>query len=519
LSHRSATPSETVHRKVHYIDKLDANDSYGTRVGGASNRCRSANSCPPKRGVPHIASTLLVAVANAMAFAGCVGTPETKPDIALIVIDTLRADRLGAYGYGKPTSPTIDRLAANALVYENATATAPFTMPSVAAMMTGLYGDRVGVHNHSPKDRLIEPAQTLAEIASHAGYRTAAVVSNPWLARRGSGFEQGFDEYATRRTLDVGNTRPSASTIVDRALAMLDRSDQRPVLIWTHFIDTHMPYTPPPELAQAFGNATGTSRIIEDFNAEQADRQAIYFESDYADSDLDATRQLYDAAIRYVDNEIARLLDGWSSRRARARITVIVSDHGESLGDHGLFFAHDFTLFEELVRVPLIIAGTGDRPARIRTAVSLVDLLATLCNEMHATCPADLDGRPLPRSDHTSTPRAVFAAGPPKRARYGRDPWTKKRGLEGRWTMTKRGGTKIIDIPRLGGSRHLGFDLEDDPGELNDVYQSHKHTELQILLGNWRVEMLAAARIEHATETPTLAPDTREALRRLGYLD
>lgn len=491
-----------------------------------------------------MATALLFAIAFAAAFAGCSKAPAARPDVALIVIDTLRADRLGAYGYARPTSPTIDRLAAEGLVYEHASATAPFTMPSVAALMTGRFADRVGVHSHSAKDRLTTESKTIAELAGDVGYFTAAVVSNPWLARRESGFEQGFDHYLTRHDEPRSKQRLGARAIVDRALALLDdAADDRPAFVWTHFLDPHMPYAPPPEIAARFGNDAATSRVIADFNAADADRQSIYFQPAqpvYDDSELDATKRLYDASIRHVDDEIARLLDGWTKRRGRPRITIVVSDHGESLGDHGLFFAHDFTLFEELLHVPLIIHGTESEAARIEDNVSLVDLFPTLCTLMQAPCPEGLDGFPLPvanmenmessgsmgsmgssgsATNHERNARTVYAAGPPKRARYDRDPFIKMPGLAGRWSMAKQGNSKLIHIPEPGGATRLLFDLKQSPGEVNTVHETANSAKLMRMLDDWRERMSAASLGLPAAGNVGLDPATREELRQLGYLD
>jgi len=480
---------------------------------------------PPVWGALLLAGAFLTAAASAVTFSGCRGGDRTRPrpDVALIVIDTLRADYLGAYGHGAPTSPTIDGLAASALVYENAVATAPFTMPSMAALMTGRYGDRVGVHNHSAKDRLHETAATLAEAAAAAGYRTGAVVSNPWLARKDSGFEQGFDSFRTRRDIEPFAGRLTADVVVDTALELLDDADDRPVLMWVHFIDSHMPYTPPASLAKLFGNPSASSRVIEDFRKPGADRQAIYFSPDYEDRELQDTRRLYAAAVRWVDSAIGRLLAGWDRRRARPRITVILSDHGESLGDHGLYFAHDFTLFEELVHVPLIIHGTSNPPARLKTQVSVLDVMPTLCRILGLTCPRELDGAALPMTDAAGESRTIFAAGPPRRARYDRDPFTELPGLEGRATMARRGDAKLIHLPGNGADRWLAFDLSRDPQEVNGVHSPSQYADLQRELLDWRRTMLAQAARGSAKPDGTgpgrLEAETREALRELGYLD
>jgi arylsulfatase len=251
---------------------------------------------------------------------GCLQAPAASaPDILLIVLDTVRADHVGTYGYPRPTSPNLDAVAAAGLVYESAFATAPLTMPSMAALLTGRYGDRVGVSNHSRRDRLSGDATTLAEAARAADYRTVAVVSNPWLGRSRSGFEQGFERYVTRPLGDHDDrARSDAREVVDAALAELGPDTGRPLLLWAHFIDAHMPYQPPIRHARAMGNARGTSDVVAEFGKADADLQSLFYEREYTARQVVETVQLYDAAIRYVDEQIAKSSRPFNSMTRRS---------------------------------------------------------------------------------------------------------------------------------------------------------------------------------------------------------
>jgi len=464
---------------------------------------------------------MALAAVLAAALAACSGKPAAPPDVVLIVMDTVRADHLGVYGYERPTTPGLDRAARNALIYDAAVATAPMTMPSVAALLTGRYGDRVGVSSHSRRDRLVESTVTLAEAAHQAGYRTIAAVANPWLARADAGFAQGFDRYLTRGSITTKyGGRLRADAVTDAALEAVAEDATRPLLLWVHYIDAHMPYSPPPTFATAMGNDSATSEIVNEFKRPGADLQAIYFENRYAPEQVAATVQLYDGAIRFIDDQIARLRAGLA-RRGRPTLIVVTADHGESLGDHALYFAHDFTLYEELIRVPLLIELPGATPRRVPEPVSLIDVFPTVCALTPIVCPGDIDGTALaPAVVRRDDPeqRVVYAAGPPKRQRYARDPFIRLPGFAGRWTMARSGFDKMIRVPTPDGESLRAFDLASDTGERDDVLDADRHAALHAALDRWRDEMDTARAVARPPAQP-IDDETREGLRELGYVD
>ncbi len=457
----------------------------------------------------------LLAAASLVA-GGCSRRPreERPPDVLIVVADTLRADRLGTYGYQEQTSPRLDRFARSAVVFENAISPAPLTMPAMAALMTGLYPDRTGVINHTPGDRLSKAVRTLAEIARDAGYATAAVVSNPWLAKKPMGFARGFERYVNRVT--PRGRRPTAAEVTRAAVRLLRRRDGRPLLLWAHYIDTHMPYRPPPRLARRFGHRVVTTPIIEEFRRRGSDRQRIYFDPPFAKADIEATAGLYDAAVRYVDSRAGRLLKAWRRRVDPARsIVIVTADHGESLGEHDLYFAHDFTLYEELLHVPLIVRMPGAAPGRSSKLVSLIDIVPTLCQAMGVECPPALDGRPLLPAASGDDSRVVFAASVPMRQRYARCPWLTVPGPAGRWTMARSSVAKLIRIPEPLDTRWLLFDLTRDPLETSPL--DEPRPDLEQALERWRRSL---PKLHGRASAPvTLGAQTRKALDALGYIN
>jgi arylsulfatase A-like enzyme len=296
-----------------------------------------------------IPAAALVAGVGTLVLALCGGalapflrTPPAEPSLLLLSVDTLRADRLGCYGYPVAHTPNIDALAASGTLYETVIASAPVTLPSMATMMTGLDPPAHGAR-YNGFYRVRRALVTLAELLADRGHRTGAVVGN-FALDSSFGIAQGFGSFddtmtqhmappEERSLIDPGATwwrrfrathpaqRP-ASEITDAGLAWLGRHGDEPFFLWLHYMDPHAPYRPPPEY-----------RI--------------------------PGRHSYDGEVAYVDAEIGRLLAGYRARFPDSRtLVVLVADHGESLGEHGLQ-GHPFGLYEQMVRIPLILHLPG----------------------------------------------------------------------------------------------------------------------------------------------------------------
>jgi len=423
-----------------------------------------------------------------------------------VVLDTVRADRFGVDtpSEARPVTPTLDRFARTAVVYRDARSPAPMTMPAMAALMTGRYGHTVGVIGHSRSDRLEANVETLAAVARRAGYRTAAVVTNPWLAVPSSGFVRGFDTFVSGRTLGRGRTRLRADDVVGEAEKILANDDGRPIFLWVHFMDAHMPYT----------DGVVRTRVTEDFSQSTAARSRIFFETPYSAVDIAATRAAYNLAVTQIDTALGPLLD----RLPRNAIVVVLADHGESLGEHGLHFAHDFTLYDELLRVPLMLRAPGIVPGEDSTAVSLIDVMPTICALANLDCEKSLDGLRLPHTGGAEDAarfeqRTLYAASSPARARY-RCPWLTVPGPEGRLTMALRGGRKLIRRPTAGGAIYEAYDLGQDPPETVNRFDSSSDHELAAALDAGLLASLRPASVPRG-----LPKSLARELRELGYLD
>jgi len=354
--------------------------------------------------------------------------PSPQPRrLLLVFVDTLRADHLGLYGYPRDTSPTLDRLARRAAVFEAVRAPAPWTLPSARAALSGRHPEHW------------REAPNLPERLAQAGFATLGVVSNAFL---GPAFDmqRGWSEYEAR------NKQP-AEAVVDRALGLLRARADRDVLLLVHFMDPHLPYREPASYRHRWA-ARGAG-------GDEAYRRADLLALDPAAAGFARRRQdvidRYDQNIRYLDDQLARLLEAVGP----GATVVVFSDHGEEFWEHG-GVEHGHGFFEELLRVPLLVRDARLPPGRHRVPVSLLDVAPTLL-ELVGLEPAGLDGRSLvalARGDASA--RQALAQRPEAFGRplYGGDGWGVRLGSR-KWSS--RGGRQLL------------FDLEQDPGETRDL--------------------------------------------------
>lgn len=333
----------------------------------------------------------------------------TRPDLILISIDTLRPDHLGAYGYERDTSPSLDSLAARAAIFENAFAQSSWTLPSHMSLVTSTYPL---VHQVETERRSLPAAiPTLAESLQANGYETTGFVSWIYLAAK-FGFDRGFDRYdelIPPEELQDASSKHSvrAAGIVDSVLSWAaERSAARtashetarsdPFFLFVHFFDPHMDYDPPLDDARRFDPAIRTtdSGSYETLKGYIAGLQANVppIPGDVIDRAMD----LYDAEIRYTDREVGRLLAELRRLGLLDRaILVVTSDHGEEFGEHGSMEGHQWTLYDEVLRVPLLISSPWTEAVRISEIVESIDIAPTLLRFAGVTAPPTYQGRPL----------------------------------------------------------------------------------------------------------------------------
>ncbi len=393
-------------------------------------------------------------------------------NVLLITLDTTRADHIGCYGYQPALTPTLDKLAAQGVLFEHAYTVAPLTLPSHASMMTGLYPAEHGLRSNG-RGSLSPSIPTLATTLVAAGYDTAGFVA-AFVLNAKFGLQRGFSVYGDdlprgNPTHDAIEQQRDAKLVVDSALAWLKTPRRRPFFCWVHLFDPHKPY-------QAR-------------SAEFGDR----FE-----------KLPYDGEIAYVDQQVARLIAYLDANHLRENtLIVVVGDHGEGLGDHEER-GHGSTLYNSALRVPWIWSGRGiSAPgSRVAQPVSLVDLAPTLLESLEVRVPANISGRSL-RSALVGQPiesRPCFAATDDPLLEHGCAPL---RGIiAGKWKYVRSPEVEL-------------YHLSNDPQELKNLATTHQER-----IGPLEELLMAheGSLTERGTAKVQLTAQERKGLASLGYL-
>jgi arylsulfatase A-like enzyme len=301
-------------------------------------------------------------VFSALALTSC--RRSEPPNVLIILGDTVRQDAVGAYGAGPGATPAIDALAALGARFTQARAQSSWTLPSVAALFTSRWCHEVTDWADLPQ-RLPDEATTMAELFRAKGYRTAGFSANV-LVNRDDGFAQGFDTFwAPPAEVSMWT---DALTTADRAVAWLRQAQHRPFFAYVHFVDPHSPYCPPDRRPK-----DPNAPVPGDVNLSFYGRRPLP-----GAATLAQWRQLYAEEVALVDRGLARVLEALTPEVRRRTYVVFVADHGEEFMEHG-FLGHGWSLYDDLLKVPLIVAGPGIPAGRVvAEPVGLIDLLPTL---------------------------------------------------------------------------------------------------------------------------------------------
>jgi arylsulfatase A-like enzyme len=409
--------------------------------------------------------------------------------VVLISIDTLRRDHVGAYGYPKPTTPRLDALARGGLVCDDAVSVSSWTLPAHLSMLTstdpGVHGGidmNVGYNRKPP---------TLATMMRAAGFTTRAVTSHLYVSGV-YGLDVGFDhlEY---------NQYHRAPEVAGRAIDLLDRFGDRPFFVFLHFYDPHWHYDPHETTTKLFeaeyrGTLSGKWGDFKDLDPAKV-----------APADMAHMLALYDGEIRFTDDEVGRVLDHLRARGLdRSTLVVVTSDHGEEFGEHGSW-EHQKTLYEEVLRIPLIVNGPGVASRREMAPVSLLDVAPTVLAWAGVSPQWQPQGHDL------------LAALPPREAPYGET----DRTIDGTRKLFVRDGAGrgkvIVSLEREGAHvvRDEWYDLATDPAERQSRPPASEIAEKRRreAIARWR----AGRDGGRGAPKVTLTEEQRERLRANGY--
>lgn len=464
-------------------------------------------------------------LAAALAAPGCGEAPNPTPNLVLIVIDTLRADHLGAYGYPRETSRNFDRLAARGTLFLDARAPSSWTRPSVASLFTSRLPSE---HRANTFARSLAPdVPTLAGMLRQAGYRTLGVSGNFVHVNEGFGLARGFDVWHTVADELRGGTdetlwqpdpttaggrnvklgAPSAKRLNNVVKGVLDDLEEEPFFLYVHYMDPHSPYDPPNRYRRP---------LVTDPAAHEKGRQVT---SEYL-VELARTRaevdpgerqrliDLYDAEIAQVDAALGDLLAELERRGLSTRTVVTVaSDHGEEFGDHDRWF-HGVTLYRESLAVPLLIADPRRHPTGVRRdePVDLLDISTTLLAMAGVPPAPGMRGRDLLAAGALPPRDRVAELQPEERSEFSPAPRVQRLALE-------RDGWKLI---RDHEGHAVVYDTANDPGEQAPLEASDPRVPAGLVADAEALEA-RLGRLDRGEEA-VLDEQTLEGLRALGYV-
>jgi arylsulfatase A-like enzyme len=452
---------------------------------------------------------LLFALTGGAACSGDVPAP-TRPNLLLVTVDTLRADRLACYGGEAGVGASICSLAERGTRFEWALSAAPYTAPSVASILTSRYPSDHRV-TQSALSFLGTDFVTVAEVLQDAGYTTAAFVSNPVIDRTRN-LGQGFSVWDQRMTRQERNRRGfaerEARATTDAALAWARVGAKEPWFLWVHFQDPHGPYEPP-EGPERRGDVGPTLPVLGDHSGY---RGIPAYQALPGVEGTGSYERAYRDEIEYLDPHLQRLVDGLDAL-GRPLHVLLTSDHGEAFGEDEFWFAHGHSVGLDQIRVPLLWRpATPGSPRVVEAPVTLLDVAPTLVRLAGLDPPAEFAGRPLPLEGEAPGERTIFAEHEQRiaivvgRAYYARDQRPVGEGERDRTS----GGLRVVLPAR---TAHLG--TGDAAGRYDTIGDDSPALDLDPLVE----AHLAGRRGEASVHQEPVSDETRERLRALGYLD
>jgi len=455
----------------------------------------------------------------------CSTQREEKPNIILIVVDSLRADHLGCYGYSRDTSPNIDRLAREGTFFETAIAPTSWTLPSMTSILTSLEISTHGVGTH--KTRLGDSARTIAEVLKENGYTTAGFISGVYLHPI-YGFDRGFDVYenlianpfeaadkeqrvtaAVLSGIKESLDDITSPVITERVTKWLDENQKKPFFLFIHYWDVHYDYIPPPPYDTIFDPEYAGTIDARNFFFNEA------INPEMPEEDLAHIFALYDGEIRFTDGHIGKLFETLEQKGLEQNaLIVLTADHGDEFFEHGRK-GHQQTLYDEVLNVPLIFKWQGHIPINKKAtgAVGSIDIMPTILDLAGIETTPDMMGQSLRSKllgEGDSSPRQILGE------LYIF--WDEKGHLYSLRTDT---GKIIYDF---GHNKEFLYDLRQDPAEQDNIASATTVTPLQAEMESRLLATIQDAKRKKEEwkikEEPLngMSEAQKEHLKSLGYL-
>jgi len=422
---------------------------------------------------------------------------ESRPDLILISIDCLRADHVGAYGYDRATTPSLDALAKDGVVFEDAVSVSSWTLPTHMSMLTGVLPTRHGLRQSQKK---FPSVPYLPNLLAERSYESVGIVSSLLLTPT-FGFDEGFDRY--HALVDV-----PAAALVDTAIREMAASESGNRFLFLHLFDAHWPYLPPEELMARFGERP---KDMSELLKKVIDRRPPT-----GPEEIEGLKRLYDAEVFQIDRELGRFLEALKAAgRYDNALIVVTADHGESFYEHG-FWQHSEVIYNEVSHIPLIVKWPGNSPqGRVGEVVDQLDIFPTFLAAAALPTPHERQGLLEPGGA-----RALTEITWEGNERRGAAMKVAVRKGPLKYVATFEGEVDDPDfVSRL--VKEELYDLSEDRGEENDVITQRGRRDVDSFRSEVRsfLKVVRSRRAGGSSGAIALDEEMREKLRALGYLD
>ena len=441
-------------------------------------------------------------------------------NVILIVIDALRFGHLGISGYSRDTSPNMDKLAKESVFFSNAVTVIPSTTPSIASMMTGLYPHSHGLR-FIHRQKLSPKAATLAEILQAHGYKTIGYD----LESIGSGIERGFDNFSSlqwriktkikreaKKLLQKKEIKP-AEELAYFAEKQIKKHNGKKFFLYMHYSDLHTPYSPPEPFDGMFDPGYAGGSIFDDWDNK---KKEIIFGNNLQKEEVRHAIAQYDGLIKFIDAQIGRIISCLESLSLKDKtLIVITADHGEGFGEHGLYFQHTLCLYEEGIRIPLIIRSPALKsPKKIESQVSSIDIMPTILDILGIPLIEKVDGKSMVSAINTGEEGRQYVFAENGEMLFKENNRSFYPGIKGKWRMARSNEWKLIYIPHPEKDIYKLYNLISDPNETANLADKRPEiaAKLKDELHNWM-------NTSKEDEDRDLTEKSKKLLRKLGYME
>ena len=453
-------------------------------------------------------------------------------NLIFIVIDSLRSDHLGILGYKRDTSPNIDKLARDGVLFSSSIPTSPRTSPSVGSILTGIYphshGLRLEGKNKSKFesinviDQLNKNTATIQEILKSHGYVT---IGND-IEMDNTGIEKGFDKFnllqwriinkikrIAKKTVKWNYEINPAETLTDFAIKQINNLKNKKFFLYLHYVGLHWPYTPPKPYDEMFDSDYKGNHTFNEVNGK-INRGDLIFNNSLPKEEIEHAIAHYDGAIRFVDYQIGRLISHLDSINLRENtLIVLTADHGECFGEHGVYFDHGEHLYEEAIKVPLILQYNKSPKKKIDTQAQSIDIMPTILEILGIEMIENIEGNSLIPliKENKKTREYTFAES--GMSFFKEDKRRYIGGIKGKWRMIRTDEWKLIYIPHP--QKHIFelYNLKEDPKETKNLIEKKPE-----IAGKLKEELFKWMKDTDSTEEINLTEKSKETLRKLGYM-